>query len=323
MSNYFPKTGDLSGWADFLSSSPPPMLAYTRHRLAALRLKGEAIVPSEIAAIGLSDPLFSAKVISDIQSTRNKHRAMDITTIEHALMMQGIDPFYQRIEGAALLDEQITPGGLAHLAILALAKRGYVASRLARQWAEKSLDMHPEELQVAALIHDIAEILLWLKAPGHALLIKKVMDESPSMRSTAAQQRILGFTLTALTAEIAHRWGLPDILSRLFSGEDLSPRIRTVSLAVRVARHSSQSWANPALPDDWSAVASKRWLGFASASEAKVATVPFVDGLCSRWDGYNSAARESLPKSLALKSTVSRGLSPDPRVDAQAPARHA
>lgn len=314
MSNYFPKTGDLSGWADFLSSSPPPMLASTRDRLAALRLKGEAILPSEIAAIGLSDPLFSAKVIADIQSTRNKRRAMDITTIEHALMMQGIDPFYQKIEGAAILDEHVAPGGLAHSAILAIARRGYVASRLARQWAEKSLDMHPEELQVAALIYDVAETLLWLKAPGHALLIRKIMQESPSMRSASAQQRILGFPLSALTTEIAHRWGLPEILSRLFSGEELGPRVRTVSLAVRVARHGASSWNNPALPDDWSGVAAKRWLGFASAEEAKHATIPFADSLSARWDRHNAVAQPVI-------KTIAPRQRPASNLDPQAPSR--
>ena len=34
-----------------------------------------------------------------------------------------------------------------------------------------------------------------------------------------------------------------------------SPRTRTVALAVALARHSANGWDNPALPDDYSAIA--------------------------------------------------------------------
>ncbi len=77
-----------------------------------------------------------------------------------------------------------------------------------------------------------------------------------SLRSKAVQQEVLGFTLYDLQKEIVDSFQFPPLLAKLMqeeaSGEQ---RVRNVTLAVNLARHSAHGWDDAALPDDYSDVA--------------------------------------------------------------------
>jgi hypothetical protein len=101
------------------------------------------------------------------------------------------------------------------------------------------------------LLHDVAELLLWLRAPALALEIAERQRKDRSLRSGQVQQDLLHLTLPALQAALTTRWRLPEALLHMMSpaqATDLGAR--NVLLAVRLARHSAEGWDNPALPDD-------------------------------------------------------------------------
>ena len=46
-------------------------------------------------------------------------------------------------------------------------------------------------------------------------------------------------------------WLLPELLIRITDDKHADhPSVRSVLLAIRLARHTSESWSNPAVPDD-------------------------------------------------------------------------
>ena len=53
-------------------------------------------------------------------------------------------------------------------------------------WATLRHDMEVEEITEAALLHDLAEILLWCFAPRFALQIRDLQNNDATLRSTAA-----------------------------------------------------------------------------------------------------------------------------------------
>ena len=72
------------------------------------------------------------------------------------------------------------------------------------------------------------------------------------MRSADAQKQTLGFTFQEIQQELCRVWNLPELLRTLIDEESAgTPRVQNVTLAVRLARHSSYSWEDPALPDDY------------------------------------------------------------------------
>ena len=285
MANTFPATGDLHGWAQFLGETTLPILTSTQNSLSEMKLTDDTLLPSELSVAILRDPLFTVSILRHLQKHRNKLRTVDITTIEHALMMLGVEPFFRQFGQAPTISELMVGKQIAVEAILKVARRSYVASRLAQDWAAKSMDIESEEIQVASLIHDVAEMLLWIRAPGHAFMIRKIMAEDPSIRSLDAQHKVIGVSLVDVEIEICHAWGLPELLIQLLRDQSKNHRMNCVSLAVKIARHSANGWDNPALPDDWTEAAAL--LGQKTPEAAAEKIKPFVEIIMDKWDRHN------------------------------------
>ena len=118
-----------------------------------------------------------------------------------------------------------------------------------------TIDMNVEEVALAALLHDLAEILLWCFAPRLALEIRNRQQADPDLRSMIAQEDVLGIRLADLQLALCQGWNLPELLKTLMDDAHAEhPRVRNVVLAVNLARHSAQSWENPGLPDDFRGV---------------------------------------------------------------------
>jgi HD-like signal output (HDOD) protein len=130
--------------------------------------------------------------------------------------------------------------------------RSHRASGYAKDWAVKLHDLHYEEVRIAALLHDIAEILMWCFAPQAMLEIRDIQQKDKMQRSHAVQEQVLGFSLLELQKELAIKWKLPELLLTLMNDSNAQlPRVRNVVLAVNLARHSANGWNDAALPDDY------------------------------------------------------------------------
>jgi hypothetical protein len=72
------------------------------------------------------------------------------------------------------------------------------------------------------------------------------------MRSADAQKQTLGFTFLEIQLELCRVWHLPELLQKLIDDDHVeSLRVKNATLAVRLARHSSHGWDDPALSDDF------------------------------------------------------------------------
>jgi HD-like signal output (HDOD) protein len=100
-------------------------------------------------------------------------------------------------------------------------------------------------------LHDFADMLLWLQAPALALEMQALQAADASLRSAEVQRQVLGTTLPEVQHGLMQAWRLPELLISITDDrhQELS-QVRNVVLAIRLARHSSEGWHNPALPDD-------------------------------------------------------------------------
>ena len=110
---------------------------------------------------------------------------------------------------------------------------------------------------VSALLHDLAEILVWCFAPKLGLQIRALQHDHPNMRSADAQNSVLGVNFQEIQQELCKVWHLPSLLTHLIDDHNAhQARVKNVSLAVRLARHAANGWQDPALPDDYQEIAS-------------------------------------------------------------------
>jgi HD-like signal output (HDOD) protein len=191
------------------------------------------------------------RVLAYLEANRRKSQITDITTIDRAVMMIGVSPFFAKFDNLPLVEELLKNQPQALIGLLHVIARARQASHFARDWATLRHDLDIEEITVATLLHDTAEILLWCFAPALMLEIRARQRAQPGLRSATAQQAVLGITTAELQLALVRAWHLPQLLQNLIDDNHAEhPRVRTVVLAVNLARHAANGWDDPAIPHD-------------------------------------------------------------------------
>ena len=247
---------DIDSWTLLFSNNGLPVLRVTKRRLDEMRADLDRVDARELAHLILQDPIMTVRVLAFIQPLRGRSLQRDITTIASAVMMAGIEPFFNRFSELFTIEDQVKEAGpQALLGVLQVIRRAQRAADYAQEWAIWRHDINMEEVRIAALLHDLAEILVWCSAPRLGLALQEKLKSQPGMRSADAQRQLLGFTFLDIQRELCRVWNLPELLRTLIDDDNAGqPRVKNVTLAVRLARHSSHDWEDPALPDDYTEI---------------------------------------------------------------------
>lgn len=244
---------DIDSWVLFFSNNSLPVLRITKRRIDEMRADLDGVDARELARVILQDPIMTVRVLAYTQPIRGRSLQHDITTIASAVLMAGIEPFFNRFSELLTIEDQLR-GADPHalLGILQIIRRAQRAADYAQEWAIWRHDINMEEVRIAALLHDLAEILVWCSAPKLGLDILARQKAQPGLRSAEAQNQVLGLSFQDIQIELCRVWHLPELLQRLIDDDNSEqPRVQNVTLAVRLARHSAHGWEDAALPDDY------------------------------------------------------------------------
>ena len=246
------KTHDLEGWVNFLSHTEIPVLKQSARDLARLYEDSEHLSARGVAAIIARDPMLTVKLLRYLQQHKHRKQEHEVMQVEQALLMLGVEAFFSKLAPKPLVEEALHEKTGALVCLLHVVHRSHLASSHAFDWAVMLRDLHFEEVRIAALLHDLAEILLWCFAPEDMLKVRAMQKRNPSLRSHIAQEEVFGFPLSALQSILAREWNLPKLLLALMDNERANEqRVRNVLLAVDLARHLAHGWDDAALPDDY------------------------------------------------------------------------
>jgi HD-like signal output (HDOD) protein len=246
----------IDSYIAYFSQTDLPVLRRTVRALAELRAQEDNVSGRRIATVVLQDPLMTLRVLVYIEANRRSAQNHDITTIERAIMMLGITPFFERFSDLPTVEEQLGSHPRSLLGVLHVISRARQAAAYAHDWAMLRHDLDVDEVTVAALLHEAAEILCWCFAPDLMQQVVQSLQERPGLRSVKAQTSVFGFSMHDIQLSLVKAWRLPELLITLMSDHNAhSPRVENVVLANNLARHSAKGWQDPALPDDFSAIA--------------------------------------------------------------------
>jgi len=255
---------NVATWVYLLSTAEVPVLRRTVEELARLRLDEDRLTARDISRVLLHDPLFTLRVLLYLQAHRRPTQVTDITTVEHALMMLGVTPFFSQFANMPSVEDSLAGHPSALAGLMEVMSRAHCAALYAHDWAAVRHDIKADEVAIAALMHDLAEMLLWCFAPDLALKILNMLRADKALRTRDAQMSVLGFRVLELQNSLMLEWKLAAMLQSLMDDAHASQsRQLNVSLAVNLARHSAYGWDNPALPDDFAAI--QKLLGLAEA----------------------------------------------------------
>lgn len=242
----------LEGWVDFLSGTDIPVLRQTARDLAVLHQDQNRLSARSVAQVIAVDPMMTLKLLRYLQLHKRRSQTSEVMQVEQALIMLGVEAFFNKIPAQPTVQDALAGQMDALVHLLHGIHRAHRASEYAYDWAVRLNDLHYEEVRVAALLHDIAEMLMWCFEPQKMLKIRSIQQQDKALRSRAVQEQVLGFTLADLQKLLVQKWELPKLLLMLMDDANANqPRVRNVQLAVNLARHSANGWDDAALPDDY------------------------------------------------------------------------
>jgi HD-like signal output (HDOD) protein len=254
--------GDLAGWVSRFDASRLPVLQESADALQELRAIEDDVDAHGLAEAVGTDPLLTLKLLAHVARLRRGRDGSDPETVTAALVMLGIPPFFRAFGDLPTVETRLLHWPDALAGFRAVLRRAHRAANFAIGFAAHRLDPDAAVIHEAALLHDFAELLLWLHAPALAQQILQRQAADPTLRSADVQRELLNVTLADLQHALMMAWKLPALLVRITDEHrQADPQVRNVLLAMRVARHSSAGWDNPALPGDVDEVAALLHLG--------------------------------------------------------------
>ena len=243
---------DLAGWAARFDHRQLPVLGHTVQALDELRLVEDEVDAHLLSDTVASDPLMTLKLLAHVAHLRRGREVGDVETVTEALVMLGIPPFFRAFANLRSVEDLLDVQPTARCGFFDVLHRSRRAARFAMGFAVHRMDHDAAVIYEAALLHDFAEMLLWLQAPGLAAEIKHRQQRDPQLRSATVQREVLNVDLAELQHRLMLSWHLPSLMVQI--SDDHAPQqtaqLRNVQLAIRVARHSAAGWDNAALPDD-------------------------------------------------------------------------
>jgi HD-like signal output (HDOD) protein len=244
----------LDAWVEAFAKAEIPVLAETAEALEQMRATEDDVDAHGLGELIATDPLMTLKVLAhanELKRGRSARLLADPETVTAALVLMGITPFFRDFGPQPTLETVLADHEEALLGLSRVMQRAERASRFALGFAAHRADPDAAIIHSAALLHDFAEMLLWVHAPDLALRIATLQEADRSLRSAAAQRQVLGITLTELEQALMKRWHLPELLTRITGDKhERDPQVRCVHLAVSVARHTARGWDDAAVPDD-------------------------------------------------------------------------
>ena len=247
---------DLAAWTSHFRGAEIPVLRETIDALDALRANEDRTDANSIGEMIGGDPLMTLKVLVHVGEHRGRTVVTGAETVISALVMMGIPPFFRTFATPVAVEDRLAWSEDALEGVRRVLRRAHRGARFALAFAIHRADPHAASIHAAALLHEFAELLLWCHAPRLALAIQALQDADPALRSSVAQQQVLGIELAALQQALVATWRLPTLLAE--KGQDGSAGnagARTVVLGARPARHVAGGWDNAAVPDDIAEIA--------------------------------------------------------------------
>lgn len=242
---------DPDAWSARLCAEPIPVLAETVDQLTDLALLEErsgSVDAHMIAdAIG-GDTLMTLRVLAHLSRHRGSQQVTDVHTVTAAVVMMGIGPFFRAFPPAGLrtVEDLLARSPEQLSAVRRLMARSWRIARVVTEFELQHGDSHAAALQVAALLGDSAEILLWCHAPDIARQLGQDPDE-------ARQRQVLGCSMAELLQALMRHWQMPELLRTLLAPQDglaatapqgrlllLRPQRRLLALAGRVVEQAGQ-----------------------------------------------------------------------------------
>jgi len=230
---------NLERWVNKLKGLKLPSMALTMQRVPQL-LDSPNTSNADYQRIISRDPGFTLAIFRSFSEHKFAPKEPP-SNLAHAIALLGLGPLEDASNSLPILKE--TVNGRARVELYDCYSRAGHGAWYAYSLARYCNDRNPEEMAIAALLHELAEMMLWAHAKEEMDTILELQSRGHSRDGAALE--VLGFTLDQLTAALAAEWRLPSLaIDALSALGAFQKRSLGVMICSSLARESALSWAS-------------------------------------------------------------------------------
>lgn len=234
-------------WISRWRTKPLAMLSNTRERLDALRDTDGDPSPADLAKIVQTDPFLSYLLLKAVNNRQRGKFSSEVIGIENALKLVGVQRFIEQFGHLPVIEERLPPGSVGYAVLIQQILIARQAAAFAWEWAVARLDLKPEEIYSAALLHNQAWCQLALHEPQLANSWLP-WHASALQNEEAVQQQLLHMSLAQLQLALMRNDNIPPSLLELITLEPApNPRALIVGAAAAVSAYCVSGWQHPQL----------------------------------------------------------------------------
>lgn len=242
---------NVEAWTQYFRTAQIPVRTSTAQAIEALREREDDVDANAIADVVGVDPLMIVKVLAHVASLRRPGHGTATENVTTSLVLMGIGPFFRAFGPQPTIKQWLHNQPAALEGLRALMVRAQRSARFALAFAIHRQDTDADAIRLAAYLHDFAEMLMWCHAPALMQRVAQAQKADRNLRSAAVQRQVLNMEIDDLRQNLMKLWHLPELLVRICDDYHADhPSVRSVVLAVRLARHTTHDWENAAIPDD-------------------------------------------------------------------------
>lgn len=232
-----------------------PVLRRSVEACRQLARRGNGLTALEVAGTLGKDPLMALRVLCAVNRVKRSSISAEITTIDHAVMMLGVEPFLRTFSAAPTLEANGQALEKVQYQLRGVMSRARHAALQAWDWAVVRNDAKADEVYIGTLLRHTAEMFLWLRRPEEMMRVRRAVV-CEGMDPVIALEQHVGVQLDAFQGLFARTIKLPefywDFLDDKHAGK---PRLYGPILASSLASHAERGWDSPELAKDIEAVA--------------------------------------------------------------------
>ncbi len=204
----------LKHWVQKVSEYDFPIFQSTINALSNISVEDDTSA-SELTSVILRDPSLSAKILKFANSSYYNPSQAKTYTVSRAVVLMGFDVV--RDIGLSLAIIESFLGAKSRTIVSALMAKSFHAATQARNLARENGEKGLEEIFLAALLHNLGEMVFWCVADDE--LVDKLLTamEDEEYDEEEAQESILGFKLADLTHALVSKWNMNKILADTLS----------------------------------------------------------------------------------------------------------
>lgn len=231
----------LKRFAKDLADKPLPV-SVTRFKQCQRVLKGSKRSLAGVSQLIALDPGLCMLVLRYVNRIRSRStNPVEINSVVSAINLIGENVLSTLIAKAPVLQQKIA-GDQAVRDYCALVDRSIHAAQFSKRWARIRNDGAPGELEVAALLRDVGELMLCAHDYEVFTTIRRLARERRISLSRASTS-VLGFSALELSQQLARHWFLPDVVRDGMNSERWELyRPQGVMLASECARLAESGW---------------------------------------------------------------------------------